>query len=86
MLYEATVLKYNQEVIEKVVGLENADNVRYLPHQAIVRREATTTKVRIVYGAFSKGTKSSTSLNDCPACGTLPKFLVVLQPAAVSRE
>ena len=36
-------------VIEKVVELEKATKVHYLPHQALVRKEAATTKVRIVY-------------------------------------
>ena len=31
----------------------------------MVRKEATTTKVRIVYDASSKATKTGTSLNDC---------------------
>lgn len=38
-------------VIERVVELEAARKVHYLPHQAVVRKEATTMKVRIVYDA-----------------------------------
>ena len=52
-------------VIERVVELEVALKVHYLPHQAVVRKEATTTKVRIIYNASSKATKTCTSLNDC---------------------
>ena len=52
-------------VIEKVVELEKAAKLHYLPHQAVVRKEAATTKVRIVYDASSKGEKTGTSLKDC---------------------
>ena len=52
-------------VIEKVAELEESDKVHYLPHQAVIRRDATTTKLRIVYDASSKESKNGTSLNDC---------------------
>ena len=34
-------------------------------HQAVIRRDAKTTKLRVVYDASSKGGKKGTSLNDC---------------------
>ena len=53
-------------VIEKVSALEElAGNVYYLPHHAVIRRDAETTKLRIVYDTSSKEAKNWTSLNDC---------------------
>ena len=52
-------------IVEPVAELEKANKVNYLPHQAVIRKDAATTKVRIVYDASSKESKIGTSLNDC---------------------
>jgi hypothetical protein len=49
-------------IVEQVSSLEK---VHYLPHQAVIRKDAVTTKLRIVYDASLKESKSGTSLNDC---------------------
>ena len=36
-----------------------------MPHQAVIRRDALTTKVRIVYDASAKEGRRGVSLNDC---------------------
>ena len=36
-----------------------------MPNQIVVREQAETTKVRMVFGASSKEGKRGTSLNDC---------------------
>jgi hypothetical protein len=43
-------------------ALYDASKVHYLPHQAVIRKDAVTTKVRVVYDALSKECKSRTSL------------------------
>ena len=55
----------NDGVIETVNGLEPAKKISYLPHMAVVRKDAETTKVRVVFDASCKERKSGTSLNDC---------------------
>ena len=47
------------------MDLEGACKVHYLPHQTVIRKEAETTKLRIVYDASAKEVKNGTSLNDC---------------------
>eukprot|EP00794_Sanderia_malayensis_P016165 gene16165-biopygen13734 len=54
-----------QGIIERVTELEATGTVHYLPHRAVVRENAETTKVRVVYDASSKNRKSDASLNDC---------------------
>ena len=39
--------------------------MHYLPHHGVVRRDALTTKLRIVFDASSKAKRESPSLNDC---------------------
>ena len=51
--------------VEQVHELENYDKICYLPHQAVVRKDVETTKVRVVCDASSKEGKYGTSLNDC---------------------
>ena len=48
------------DIIEKVVDQEKAEKVHYMPHLAVVRRNAETAKVRVVYDASSKEGKKGT--------------------------
>ena len=56
---ESIVEKVPKEEIDKATN-----KVHYLPHQAVVRQHAETTKVLIVYDASAKRSKSSPSLNE----------------------
>ena len=52
-------------IIERVPAIDNVSKMHYLAHQAVIRDEAETTKVRIVFDASCKARKSGMSLNDC---------------------
>ena len=41
-------------VIERVAELEGSNRVHYIPHLAVIRKEATITKLRVVYDASAK--------------------------------
>ena len=55
----------NMGIVERVSALEKVDSCHYLAHQAVIRENVETTKVRIVFDASCKASKSSTCLNDC---------------------
>ena len=52
-------------VVEKVIEQEEQGGVHYIPHLAVIRKEATTSKLRVVYDASARENKGGTSLNDC---------------------
>ena len=41
-------------VIERVMELERSEKAYYIPYLAVIRREASTTKLRVVYDVFAK--------------------------------
>ena len=68
LLDECSDIIQDQEekgIIEKVTELEQGETVYYMPSQVVVRENAETTKVRMVFDASSKEGKNGTSLNEC---------------------
>ena len=51
-------------IVEQVSDLEPASKIHYLPHRAVIRENAETTKLRLVYDASCRD-KTGVSLNDC---------------------
>ena len=70
--YDRTIKdQLEKGIIETVqVGEPTSDRVHYLPHHAVVRRDKTTTKLRVVYDASAKS--DGPSLNECLHKG--PRF------------
>ena len=61
-------------------------NVHYLSHHAVVRKEAVTTKLRVVMDASAKVSADMPRLNECLHTGPslTPKSLVILVRFKVS--
>ena len=54
---------------EKCVDIQESKKVFYLPHMPVIRESAVSTKLRIVYDASAKASKSTVSLNECLETG-----------------
>ena len=64
--YNAIIMEQlDSGIIELVPEEDTATKVSYLPHQPVVREQAETTKVRVVYDASCKDRATKISLNDC---------------------
>ena len=62
---EIIVEQLNSGIVSRVAELGETGRVSYLPHSAVIREAAETTKVRVVYDASCKDKNTRTSLNDC---------------------
>ena len=56
-------------VIEKAPDKPSGDRVYYMPHKPVIRQDAATTKVRMVFDASSRPHPLSSSINDCMFTG-----------------
>ena len=54
---------------EKFEETQNSKKIFYMPHRAVIRQSAESTKLRIVYDASAKANNSTVSLNDCLETG-----------------
>ena len=64
--YDGTIKEQLKEgIMEEIPEKPTGSRITYLPHQAVVRKDAETTKVRVVYDASAKPSKNARSLNEC---------------------
>ncbi|XP_064471896.1 uncharacterized protein LOC135386097 [Ornithodoros turicata] len=79
--YDKAIREYlSSGVAEKVkAGQSNGEFVYYMPHQAVIREDSTTTKIRIAFDALSAETPGI-SVNDCLDAGPnlVPDIVLVL--------
>ena len=62
-----TVMEQQLEegIIEVVPEIPTGEVIHYIPHQPVIRDQAESTKMRIVYDYSAKAKSQVPSLNDC---------------------
>ena len=66
---------------------KNDDSVHYLPHLAVLRKDKTTTKLRVVYDGSATTATRTRSLNDCLSTGPnyIPHLFNILLKFRLNR-
>ena len=59
----------DEGILEEVPEQQTGDIIHYIPHQAVIREDAESTKMRIVYNCSARQNTESPSLNDCLEIG-----------------
>lgn len=67
--YTQIVEQQLEGVVERIPNKPTGKRVFYLPHKAVIRTEAVTTKVRMVLDASAKPYPLTASINDCMYTG-----------------
>lgn len=69
--YEDIIHQQVEEgIIEKVESTESDKKVFYMSHKPVIRQNAESKKVRILYDASAKAKPTILSLNDCLETGS----------------
>ena len=58
-----------EEQLERIPSKPTGKRVFYLPHRAVIRTEAVTTKIRMVFDASAKPHRLAASINECMYTG-----------------
>ena len=75
-------------IIERVPEQPSGERIFYMPHKPVVRENATTTKVRMVFDASARPHQLANSVNDCMHTGLplLPLLWDILVRAGMSTH
>ena len=63
--YDEVIQDQLKENIVEAAPIDAQEKEFYIPHKAVVRETATTTKLRTVYDAFARASPQAPSLNEC---------------------
>ena len=67
--YDAVIREQPEEGVVERAPAEVTGREFFLPHRAVVRRNAETTKLRVVYDASARAQEKALSSNDCLHAG-----------------
>ena len=67
--YDAVIREQLEEGVVERAPTEATGKEFYLPHRAVVRENAETTKLRVVYDASARAHSGAPSLNECLHAG-----------------
>ena len=78
--HEVMTNQLNSGVLEPIPDEPTGNTVHYVPHHPVIKEDAETTKLRIVYDCSSKVTNDVPSLNECLETGPAlqPKLFDIL--------
>ena len=63
--HQVTKNQINTGILEPIPDQPSGNQVHYIPHHVILKENAETVKLRIVYDCSSKESNDVSSLNDC---------------------
>jgi hypothetical protein len=91
--YDKVIQEQIEQGVVEVAPAEAIDNKFYLPHKAVIRQQAESSKLRVVYDASAKERDDQPSLNDClhpgPALQNLLWAVLVrnrIHPVAITGD
>ena len=67
--HEVMEQQLEQGILELVPEVPTGEAIHYIPHQPVIRDQAESTKMRIVYDCSAKSLSQVPSLNDCLEVG-----------------
>ena len=62
---DVMVEQLREGILEEVPKEQTGNIIHYIPHQPVIREEAESTKMRIVYDCSARANSQEPSLNDC---------------------
>ncbi len=73
-------------IIEKSEGKSTSERVFYMPHKPVIKENASTTKVRMVFDASARPHPLANGVNECMHTGPLADLQKVFLPVGLKEK